>query len=174
MRMASSGRSGQSLAEFALVLPILAILLFGTIQLGITFGAYNGLINSVREAARYGSVCIGGPAPCGPATATYLAMEKIPGSVFGYRGSSAGARVEYQAYSDGTSYSVRIRVTGCASGIMFIPLVGQALGLSDPSSFPLESVETFRVEGQPTSAPAGGIAEDPNWTLSGTSGVACP
>lgn len=172
----SSRRRGQSLAEFAIVLPVLITLLFGTVQLGITFGAYNGLINSVREAARFGSVCIGQPSSCGPQTATYLASQKIPGSVFGYRAGSGGAKVEYQAYSDGGSpavWNVRIRVTGCATGVVFIPLIGSLLGLSDPTALPLGATETFRVEGQPSAAAQAGLAVDPSWSPAYTSGAPC-
>lgn len=156
---------GQALAEFALVLPILAILLFGTIQAGITFGSYNGLINSVREAARFGSVCIGDPVTvCGPSTRTYLTGTKIPGSVFGYKGTPT-AMIEYQAYNTSTDvanpqWNLRIRVSGCANGTIFIPLIGYAFGLSDPTSFPLRAVETFRVEGNPAKNPPLGIAKD--------------
>lgn len=49
------GRSrdrGQALAEFALVAPILFLLLFGVLQMGLLFGGQNGLVNGVREAAR--------------------------------------------------------------------------------------------------------------------------
>ena len=76
---ARTAELGQAVPEFALVFPLLALLLFGTIQMGIIFGSNNGLINSVREAARFGSVCIGPPASCGPATQTYLTTQKIPG-----------------------------------------------------------------------------------------------
>lgn len=167
---------GQALAEFALVLPILAILLFGTIQLGIVFGAYNGLINSVREAARYGSVCIGDPViVCGPNARTYLTDQKIPGSVFGYKGS-ATATIEYQAYNTSSDvakpqWNLRIRVSGCATSTIFIPLVGNALGLTDPSSLPLRAVETFRVEGNPSKVAPAGIAVDPGWTAANGNGT---
>jgi Flp pilus assembly protein TadG len=174
-RLRQSRRSqGQSLVEFALVLPILAILLFGTIQLGITFGAYNGLINSVREGARYGSVCTTGPTACGPDTATYLTGTKIPSSVFGYKGTPT-ATVEYQSYQvpNGPTglWSVRIRVSACANSIIFVPIVGSALGLADPSTLPLKSVETFRVEGQPVagSSPPSGWPSTTWTTLSGGS-----
>jgi Flp pilus assembly protein TadG len=43
---------GQALVEFALVAPILFLLLFSVIQLGLLFGAQNGLVNGVRETAR--------------------------------------------------------------------------------------------------------------------------
>jgi len=165
---------GQSLVEFALVLPILVILLFGTIQLGITFGAYNGLINSVREAARYGSVCTTGTTACATATATYLTGTKIPSSVFGYKGTPT-ATIEYQSYrvpNDSTGlWSVRIRVSACSNSIIFVPLVGSALGLADPTTLPLKSVETFRVEGQPAagSSPPSGWPSTSWATLSGGS-----
>ena len=167
---------GQTLAEFAIVLPVLSLLLFGTIQFGMIFGGNNGLINSVREAARFGSVCIGPPATCGPSTQAYLTGQKIPGSVMAYKGVPT-AKVEYQTYLDSSTtpmWNTRIRVSGCVSSIIFIPLIGNVLGLSDPSGFPLKSVETFRVEGQPSAVPPAGIAKDtdsPAWTVAPGSGT---
>jgi Flp pilus assembly protein TadG len=51
-REALRGAAGQSLAEFAMVAPIFLLLVFSVIQLGLIFGAQNGLVNGVREAAR--------------------------------------------------------------------------------------------------------------------------
>jgi Flp pilus assembly protein TadG len=47
---------GQTLTEFALVLPLLAVLLFGIIQFGITFNRYVTLTDAVRAGAREGAV----------------------------------------------------------------------------------------------------------------------
>jgi Flp pilus assembly protein TadG len=47
---------GQTLTEFALVLPLLALLLFGVIQFGITFNNYITLTDAVRVGARKGTV----------------------------------------------------------------------------------------------------------------------
>ena len=47
---------GQTMAEFALVLPVLAILLFGVIQFGIAFNNYLALTDAVRAGARQGAV----------------------------------------------------------------------------------------------------------------------
>jgi Flp pilus assembly protein TadG len=44
------------MTEFALVLPILAILLFGVIQFGIVFNHYVMLTDAVRAGARKGAV----------------------------------------------------------------------------------------------------------------------
>jgi Flp pilus assembly protein TadG len=47
---------GQTMAEFALVLPVLAILLFGVIQFGITFNNYLAVTDAVRAGARQAAV----------------------------------------------------------------------------------------------------------------------
>jgi len=47
---------GQALVEFALVLPILALLLLAIIQFSFIFAAQIGVTNAVREAARIAAV----------------------------------------------------------------------------------------------------------------------
>jgi Flp pilus assembly protein TadG len=47
---------GQAMTEFALVLPILVLLLFGVIQFGIAFNNYLTLTDAVRAGARKGAV----------------------------------------------------------------------------------------------------------------------
>jgi Flp pilus assembly protein TadG len=47
---------GQTMTEFALVLPLLVLLLFGVIQFGIAFNNYITLTDAVRAGARKGSV----------------------------------------------------------------------------------------------------------------------
>jgi Flp pilus assembly protein TadG len=49
-------QKGQTMAEFALVLPLLALLLFGVIQFGIAFNNYITLTDAVRAGARKGAV----------------------------------------------------------------------------------------------------------------------
>jgi Flp pilus assembly protein TadG len=48
-------RPGQSIVEFALVVPMIFVLLFGVIELGTIFSIYVGLTNTAREAARTGA-----------------------------------------------------------------------------------------------------------------------
>jgi hypothetical protein len=48
-------RQGQTLAEFALTLPVLLLLLFGIVEFGRVFQAWVTLQNSARVAARYAS-----------------------------------------------------------------------------------------------------------------------
>jgi Flp pilus assembly protein TadG len=47
---------GQSITEFALALPILALLLFAVIQFGIVFNNYVTLTDATRAGARKGAV----------------------------------------------------------------------------------------------------------------------
>jgi Flp pilus assembly protein TadG len=54
---------GQALVEFALVLPLLALLLFGVIQFGIAFNNYVTLTDAVRAGARSAAVSRFAPSP---------------------------------------------------------------------------------------------------------------
>ena len=49
-------QNGQTMTEFALVLPLLALLLFGVIQFGIAFNNYITLTDAVRAGARKAAV----------------------------------------------------------------------------------------------------------------------
>jgi Flp pilus assembly protein TadG len=51
----AKGRHGQSLVEFAFAVPVLLLLLLGTIDLGQMFFDYIQLRNAVREGASYGA-----------------------------------------------------------------------------------------------------------------------
>jgi Flp pilus assembly protein TadG len=62
-RAAIRSERGQSLAEFALVLPLLVLLLFGIIQFGVTFNHYITLTDAVRAGARTAAVSRHQPDP---------------------------------------------------------------------------------------------------------------
>jgi Flp pilus assembly protein TadG len=47
---------GQSMTEFALILPLLVVLLFGIIQCGIAFNNYVALTDAVRAGSRKAAV----------------------------------------------------------------------------------------------------------------------
>jgi len=54
---------GQALTEFALVLPVLVILVLGIVQLGITLNQYLTLTDAVRAGVRQASVSRGAEDP---------------------------------------------------------------------------------------------------------------
>jgi Flp pilus assembly protein TadG len=55
-RAAIRSERGQTMTEFALVLPLLVLLLFGIIQFGVTFNQYVTLTDAVRAGARKAAV----------------------------------------------------------------------------------------------------------------------
>lgn len=57
--MIPRGERGQAAAEFALVLPFLALLAMGTVDFARVFYSYQALINAAREGARYCSLNAG-------------------------------------------------------------------------------------------------------------------
>jgi Flp pilus assembly protein TadG len=59
---------GQTMVEFAVVLPVLALLLFGVIQFGIAFNNYVTLTDAVRAGARKAAVSREASDPVGAAT----------------------------------------------------------------------------------------------------------
>lgn len=66
-RFAFRNQDGQSMTEFALVLPILTLLLFGVIQFGLVFNNYLTLTDAVRAGARKAAVARHLPDPPGSA-----------------------------------------------------------------------------------------------------------
>ena len=56
MRVRSRGEGGQALVEFALVLPLLLLLLLGIVQFGTVFRDYIALTDATRVGARQASV----------------------------------------------------------------------------------------------------------------------
>lgn len=52
----SKRENGQVLVEYALVLPVLLLVLFGIIEFGIIVFSHDTIANAAREGARYGAV----------------------------------------------------------------------------------------------------------------------
>lgn len=55
-RKGRDGEKGQSLAEFAMVVPIFLILVFAIVDFGMGFHAWITVTNAAREGARIGAV----------------------------------------------------------------------------------------------------------------------
>jgi len=47
-------QAGQTMVEFALVIPLLLLLVFGIMEFGRAFYAYSAISNAAREGARFG------------------------------------------------------------------------------------------------------------------------
>jgi Flp pilus assembly protein TadG len=68
----TNNEQGQTMTEFALVLPILVVLLFGIIQFGIAFNNYVTLTDAVRAGARKAAVSRNASDPAGTCRAQVL------------------------------------------------------------------------------------------------------
>ena len=155
--------NGQALPEFALILPVFMLIFMGILQFGFLLSGQVGLINSVREAARYGSTApttTGGPA--GNINA-YLTGTVLPRNVAGYSAaqlvsSSAG----YCRYQDPSGkWAVRLTVQVTYGHPLFIPLVGDIVdGIdgTDDGNFTLGASESMRVENPPLSSAPGALS----------------
>lgn len=55
---------GAALVEFAIIFPVLIVLVFGCIDFGRAFFLRNNLVAAVREGARFGAVLGTSPTPC--------------------------------------------------------------------------------------------------------------
>lgn len=155
---------GQALVEFALVLPLALLILMGIIQFGFLFSSQIGVINAVREAARYGSTSpvndASGATSAGGNVCSYLlgptspnAMSRVPAYSIGNVVTGGATYVNYKSYADphsGTpTYSVRLTLHIEYKHPLLVPIVSAIIdgldGATD-SRFQLGATEAMRVE----------------------------
>jgi hypothetical protein len=91
LRFAEKPPSGQSLAEFALVVPILLAIVGGIIQFGVLFWAQNTLTQITRDTGRWASTQLASPCNTG-GSALALRADSIArsASLIGYPPTSGG------------------------------------------------------------------------------------
>lgn len=122
-------RGGQSLVEFALVLPIIVLLLVGTIDMARWLDASHRLGRAASESARYGAVR-------DSAGAAYPSPDEIRAHIFdalppNMRNATV---VVNTAATVGSEAAVSVRVS--ASFPCFTPGFSSGLGLTAESWFP--------------------------------------
>ena len=85
----SSSDRGASLVEFAILAPLLILLLFGIIDFGWAMGNYNDVRHGAREAARLAAVNAGNATVMGDMACD--SMDMAAGATVTFTDSAAGA-----------------------------------------------------------------------------------
>jgi Flp pilus assembly protein TadG len=127
-RFALREQQGQTMTEFALVLPLLVLLLFGVIQFGIAFNNYITLTDAVRVGARKAAVSANTEDP------EAVAEERV-------RESAAGLKEDELDVAVSSTWEHGEDVTVTATYPYSISLLGIVVSSGD-----LESEATERVE----------------------------
>jgi Flp pilus assembly protein TadG len=149
LRLRGRRDDGASAVEFALVLPILIMLVFGAIQYGLYFWSMQGGSSAVREAARRGAV--GQLVSCNEfrdyvkdrlgSTATQVADSDIKRT---YATASGSPVTDKNLVAAGDVVTVRVKFTAYDLRLPLIPNIGN--GKVDQSA-------DSRVEYAPVPAP---------------------
>lgn len=126
---------GQSFAEFALVAPVLAILLLGLLQIGMILQTQIGVTNATREAARRASAA---PTPtCAwvldelkPASGTGLLAENVQT----YEGSRSTVTIAFSRVDTSTTAFQTVNVQVAYDHPLIFPLIRELLDAIDGSA----------------------------------------
>lgn len=120
--LAEAGRAareddGASAVEFALVLPVFLLILFGTIQFGYLFVVNNAMTNAAREGAR--ALAVGQVAPAAAEAVTTQALA----------GWGLGFAVDSEVLTDPEGRDeVVLRVTLPMGEVAFGDIIGVFIG----------------------------------------------
>ena len=124
---------GQATAEFALLLPLLLLLLFGTIEFGQVFVNYLSVVEPAHDRARVAS--LGGTA----ADATTAAQTAATASGLGTVAVNVTGTPTGGPFSAGTAVSVAVSYEVPIIVPLFWPILGQ--------QFPVSTAVTMLEEG---------------------------
>lgn len=137
-------RTGASAVEFALVLPLLAVLLFGIIEFGVALNNKIALTDGVRVAAR--ELAIGR----GNATPRTNAQNRFGASTSGLNPASLTLTLSVQGTACSTDAACRTALTAAvgqpASAIATYPCALFVFGIDFAPGCTLTSQTTERVE----------------------------
>lgn len=123
-------KRGQALVELALILPILILILMGTMEFGRIFHSYLVITNASREGARAGVVGLDD-------TGIRTKVKDVATSL-SLSDTQINITPGYSSRSRGVPLTVQVDYS--------ISLVTPMLGVAVPNPFPLTASTTMRVE----------------------------
>ena len=129
-RRADENRRGQALVEFALVVPIFLLLVFGLVDLGRAIYVNNAMAEAARDGARWGSVQA--------RSATPASRDTIAAEVAGRMSAVPDATIQVSCVSTIPALGCRtndILVVEVRTQLdMITPIIGQIIGSLDLES----------------------------------------
>lgn len=154
---------GQAIAEFAISVPVILLLLLAILQFALLYNAQIGVTNGVRDAARYGSQLIAntdGTAKTAAGLTYNFLLTSLGTYVTPYSPSSlgSGSQACFVPFTDASNQpAVRVRVTAVFKHPLIVPLISNILdgfdGTSD-GAFAITSVLEMRVDNPSDPVPA--------------------
>ncbi len=135
--------SGGAVIEFAIVVPILLVILFGIIDFARMLLTRNSLVNAVREGARYGAV----QPPTGWAATQTAIQGKVRGRIatFGGNATDASTATVTTSPAPGTGTSADYVVTVTVTGFPYRPLT-PVLTMINRGAITMTATAQFRSE----------------------------
>lgn len=171
---------GQSMVEFALVLPILALLMFAVVDFGRAFFMYLSAASGARDGARYGTIYPGCNDPAGSTQASIQAKIR----------SSTDSAVEWARVTPVVTYfnaaaTPSVVTTPVIPGLIEVqvvipyepitPLVGPIIGAPLMSAYSQMRIEQNYGCGSPTATPTATASPTPtNTPLPGSTPTPTP
>lgn len=142
----ASGRTGQSLAEFALVFPVLFLIIAGIIQFGIIFWGQNTLNQIVRDTGRWAAsqlTCVNNDQQVIDTASSIAASSSMIGYASG-SWTASNVTVTYTPVSpcppNSNQQVAWVNITISAKVPIFFPLVPGNGQLSSSTQFRMEPV----------------------------------
>jgi Flp pilus assembly protein TadG len=149
----SGDEGGQALVEFALVLPLLLLILFGVLDFSKAFNYWIDETHLANEAARWAAVNNNPGAGAGQTLQTYTLSQADTNELRNGGTSTVPTKAQLcVSFPNGTSnvgdpVQVNVSVT-----YNWLPFVGNRIGLTNVN---LSSTSTMRLEAKPTNYSAG-------------------
>lgn len=136
-------RAAGPIVEFALVVPMLLILVMGVVDFGRAYFIRNSLVSAVREGARLGAVRSDDPCSAASTTAIRARVVASFSSIGSVAITNSAEMIPITcALESGRTATIRVQVVGYP----FLPITPIFGMLQLGSSFPLTASALFRWE----------------------------
>ena len=125
---------GQSTVEFALILPMLVLLVFGALEIGRVMNAWLIVTQASREGARVAAISCSSDTGC-----LTQVLTRVDGSLSGLNSASARTTLLGSPYVSGNAVTVQVQYD--------IPLITPLIGAFFPANpFTVSGSTTMRLE----------------------------